>query len=114
MLIHVLQYNYIYHNTNTYIIILLHILHKYDGRLQKAVEEFTFSCAGYCVASYVLGIGDRHSDNIMIKKTGQVSTQYLLVNKSQILSLRYRLATLSLFTHVWKNDEWQNWSLGDV
>lgn len=41
--------------------------------LEKAIEEFTLSCAGYCVATYVLGIGDRHSDNIMVRSTGQVS-----------------------------------------
>lgn len=40
--------------------------------LLKACNEFTLSCAGYCVATYVLGVADRHSDNIMVKKNGQL------------------------------------------
>lgn len=40
--------------------------------LEEAVDNFVSSCAAYCIASYVLGLGDRHADNIMVTKMGNL------------------------------------------
>eukprot|EP01102_Stenamoeba_stenopodia_P008403 TRINITY_DN2413_c0_g1_i3.p1 TRINITY_DN2413_c0_g1~~TRINITY_DN2413_c0_g1_i3.p1 ORF type:complete len:756 (-),score=166.31 TRINITY_DN2413_c0_g1_i3:142-2073(-) len=64
------------------------VLKRYDGDIKKYLREanpdsnaefgmrpevldtFVRSCAGYCVITYILGIGDRHLDNLLLTEEG--------------------------------------------
>lgn len=40
------------------------------GMKREALDNFTRSCAGSCVVTYLLGVGDRHLDNLMLLPEG--------------------------------------------
>eukprot|EP00698_Gefionella_okellyi_P007774 TRINITY_DN1900_c0_g2_i3.p1 TRINITY_DN1900_c0_g2~~TRINITY_DN1900_c0_g2_i3.p1 ORF type:complete len:808 (-),score=125.23 TRINITY_DN1900_c0_g2_i3:70-2493(-) len=42
------------------------------GVRATVMENYIRSCAGYCVITYLLGIGDRHLDNLMLSKQGNL------------------------------------------
>ena len=39
---------------------------------EELVHNFFLTNVAYCCATFVLGVGDRHSDNIMVKRNGEL------------------------------------------
>ncbi|CAF3762751.1 unnamed protein product [Rotaria magnacalcarata] len=42
------------------------------GIPREMMDAYVKSCAGYCVVTYLLGIGDRHLDNLLLRDSGQL------------------------------------------
>ncbi|UJR36681.1 hypothetical protein I4U23_029398 [Adineta vaga] len=42
------------------------------GIPHEVSDAYVKSCAGYCVIMYLLGVGDRHMDNLLLRDSGQL------------------------------------------
>ena len=51
-----------------------------SSNIETYIKNFHKATVGYSVAMFVLGVGDRHNDNMMLKKdTGQVTILFFFV-----------------------------------
>lgn len=48
------------------------------GVRKETMDTYVKSCAGYCVITYLLGVGDRHLDNLLLAPDGKSSVCGLL------------------------------------
>ena len=65
------------------------------GVRKEAMDNYVKSCAGYCVVTYLLGVGDRHLDNLLLAPDG---TSVNLPNTGILTSVQATSSTLTLDT----------------
>jgi len=61
-----------YTNSNNSILSYLESYNPHPDDLQQAIERYLKSLAGFCVITYLLCVGDRHLENLMLASDGRL------------------------------------------
>ncbi|KAG5452089.1 Phosphatidylinositol 3-kinase catalytic subunit type 3 [Clonorchis sinensis] len=85
------------------------------GVQKEVLETYIRSCAGYCVITYLLGVGDRHMENLLLTNDGRlfhIDFSFLFGNDPKPMATEVRLtrsmieamggANTSQFGEFWK------------
>jgi phosphatidylinositol 3-kinase len=43
-----------------------------EGKFEEILDTYIKSCAGYCTVTYLMAVGDRHLENLMIDNLGHL------------------------------------------
>ena len=57
------------------------------GVRKETMDIYVKSCAGYCVITYLLGVGDRHLDNLLLAPDGKSSPIHITSPSTQVRQL---------------------------
>lgn len=78
------------------------------GIQPEVMETYVKSCAGYCVITFILGVGDRHLDNLLITTRGNlfhIDFGYILGRDPKVLPPQMKLSRyvnlISLVCHCY-------------
>ena len=70
------------------------------GVRKEVMDNYVKSCAGYCVVTYLLGVGDRHLDNLLLTPEGKRLPGILASLNLLMLAYKATSSTLTLGTSL--------------
>jgi len=81
------------------------------GIEEEVLENFVRSCAGYSIICYILGIGDRHMHNVMLREDGRmfhIDFEYILGRDPKPMAPLIRLTSNMITAMGGKESEYFN------